>query len=270
MKDLLPDVLGVASLVLDFGRVERATFHQDGFRPESDTDHTVMLGVVACALACEYNRHKLKENSKPGSLRFPRADQLDVGLIAQFCLVHDLVEALAGDTDMLNPSAATTADKERREKKALTEIRQQTKRLPWISATIALYDEQDCRESRFVRAVDKIMPKLTMMLNHGAGVVERQDPAQVPVINQAQIVKLRSTYAADMPEVVELLEAACAGAEKILAGPKCEEAIVLNGSAPTQTKTCGAPASFVDGDNRKLCIRCASFVTSRPISEVEQ
>lgn len=63
----------LASLVLDFGKVDRITAHQDGVFPESDTDHTVMLGVIGVSLAKRlYN-------------------DLDLGLIAQFALVHDLV-----------------------------------------------------------------------------------------------------------------------------------------------------------------------------------
>ena len=40
----------LADLILRFGRVNRATYHPDGERPESDTDHTVMLGILACAV----------------------------------------------------------------------------------------------------------------------------------------------------------------------------------------------------------------------------
>jgi hypothetical protein len=55
-------------------------------QPESDTDHTVMLALIACALA-------------------PIVDaRLDVGLVAQYALVHDLVEAYAGTRTPCAPS----------------------------------------------------------------------------------------------------------------------------------------------------------------------
>lgn len=254
MKQLLPDLLTLADLTLDFGRVKRATFHQDGIEPETDTDHTVMLGLIACSLA-ERIIQQQQATGKP---------QLRVGLVAQFALVHDLVEALAGDTDMLDPSPEKLADKERREREALAEIRHRTARLPWVAAMIDAYDQQKLPEARFVRAVDKIMPKLTMALNRGAGVVERQDPTKVPELNQAQIEKLRSTYAADMPEVIELLEAACRQSEAILAGAKCQEEVVqsVDRGVIQRSGPCGAPAKFtsVDGDGSIwLCARCAQW-----------
>lgn len=277
MRELLLDVLTVADLALKFGQVERATYHQDGTRPETDTDHTVMLGLISCSLAERVNTKRTEtELSEESITDGCRLEFLNVGLVAQFALIHDLVEALAGDTDMLDPSPQKLADKERRERKALAEIRRRTVRLPWVAATIDAYDRQELPEARFVRAVDKIMPKLTMALNRGAGVVERQDPAKVPELNQAQIEKLRSTYAADMPEVIELLEAACRQSEAILAGPKCQEEVVqsVDRGVIQRSGPCGAPAKFihVDGDGSVwLCARCAEWAADPleiPLPEV--
>jgi 5'-deoxynucleotidase YfbR-like HD superfamily hydrolase len=72
--------LRLARISLAFGRVERATKHEDGVRPETDTDHTVMLGFVACELA-------------PQRLRRP--------LVAAYSMVHDMKEVYAGDTQTL-------------------------------------------------------------------------------------------------------------------------------------------------------------------------
>lgn len=268
MRELLPDVLTVADLALKFGQVERATYHQDGTRPETDTDHTVMLGLIACSLAERINHEKFKDPRPVSLLESARRSLvlLDVGLIAQFAFVHDLVEALAGDTDMLDPSPAKVAAKEGRERQAAKEIRRRTTKLPWIGKMIEAYDQQVLPEARFVRAVDKIMPKLTMALNRGAGVIERQDPSKVPELNRTQIDKLRATYAADLPEVVELLEAACRQSEAILAGPKCEEEVVtgVDRGVITRKGPCGAPAKHKGDNDMLLCARCAehAFVAS--------
>jgi 5'-deoxynucleotidase YfbR-like HD superfamily hydrolase len=57
-----------------------------------------MLGLIACAFAAAH------------------LPDLDVGLIAQYALVHDLVEVYAGDTPTLRPlSAAAKARKRQRE-----------------------------------------------------------------------------------------------------------------------------------------------------------
>ena len=73
-------VIALGRLALRFGRVDRITYHDDGVTAESDTDHTVMLGLIACAFAAAH------------------LPDLDVGLIAEFAPVHDLVEVYAGDT----------------------------------------------------------------------------------------------------------------------------------------------------------------------------
>ena len=73
-ETIAADALSLAKLLLQFGRTNRITYHEDGVTPESDTDHTVMLGVMACAFAARYAPH------------------LNNGKIAQFAFIHDLVE----------------------------------------------------------------------------------------------------------------------------------------------------------------------------------
>lgn len=140
----------LASLCLRFGRVNRATHHEDGKRLESDTDHTVMLGVVACAYAARFAPH------------------LDRGKIAQYSTVHDLVEAYSGDVQSLGMSATTRATKEDAESEALERIRGEFRDLPWIAETIAEYETLASDEARFVKIVDKVLPKLLHLLNGGA------------------------------------------------------------------------------------------------------
>ena len=61
-------IVALGDLALRFSRINRITYHQDGMIPESDTDHTVMLGLICCAFAQKH------------------LPALDLGLIAQFCL----------------------------------------------------------------------------------------------------------------------------------------------------------------------------------------
>lgn len=153
-------IVSLAELALRFGRVERITFHPDGIRPETDTDHTVMLGLTACAFAVECNRRN----------HFG-VNSLDIGKIAQFALVHDLVEAYAGDTPTLLHMADDEKDaKTAREQQALRRIAMEMADLPWVGSTLAMYENQVSREARFVRAMDKLMPKACAILNDGATV----------------------------------------------------------------------------------------------------
>ena len=144
----LPDCLALANLALQFGTVDRATRHQDGRRPESDTTHTCMLGLLAIGLAPH------------------AAVPLDPGLLAQLVYVHDLAEAYAGDT---NTARGLDADQRRakaeREALALERIRVELAGLPAVLRLVDLYEAQQLPEARWLRYLDKILPKLTHWLN---------------------------------------------------------------------------------------------------------
>jgi hypothetical protein len=43
-------IIELGNLSLNFSKTNRITLHQDGLRPESDTDHTFMLNLLACSL----------------------------------------------------------------------------------------------------------------------------------------------------------------------------------------------------------------------------
>lgn len=160
----LADVLGdLARVTLDLGLVERITYHPDGVTRESVTTHTVMLGLVACSLADRY------------------APSLDRGLIAQFALLHDLAEVYAGDTPTLRqPTAAQQSGKQAREAAARSRLAGEFTALPWLAATLASYERLDCPEACWVKAVDKLLPKLVHVLNGGVTVREQGlAPAEV-------------------------------------------------------------------------------------------
>ena len=153
-QHLASKTIELGELALKFGRVERATFHPDGKRSETDTDHTVMLTLLACALASEF---------------FP---YLDVGLVAQFCTVHDVPEAHANDTPtlrLLDERAA--AKKEQRERAATMKVHVDFHDpFPWLSHTIRRYQLQDTAEAVFAWIIDKWTPKVCHILNGGVSV----------------------------------------------------------------------------------------------------
>jgi putative hydrolase of HD superfamily len=184
-------LLEVASLILDFGRIERATQHQDGVRMETDTDHTVMLGILGASVA---------------SKLYP---DLDVGLVAQFALIHDLVEVHAGDTDtIVNTSTESLQDKSDREAQALKKIEEAFgEDFDWIHKTIEKYDQLDTKEARFVKLLDKVMPKLTVVLNKAASFNARGiTKAQMKALTDSQRLKYNEQLAYDMPELMQIWE----------------------------------------------------------------
>lgn len=182
-------IIRLGELSLQFGLTNRATYHPDGITPESDTDHTVMLGLIACAFA---DLH--------------RELGLDMGLVAQYALVHDLVEVYAGDTPTLRQlSADAAADKAAREHDAYLRIAEEFAfTLPWVATTIADYELRRTPEARYVKALDKLLPKITHLLNDCATVREQgMDAEALAARYRTQPVEMRA-YAADFPAVFEL------------------------------------------------------------------
>lgn len=151
-KEIAEKVLSLGKLSLQFGRTYRATFHEDGVTRESDTDHTYMLSLVAGSLASEY------------------LPQLDRGKVMEFALLHDLVEVHAGDVPTFRAlSPEQKRAKDDAEHAALLKIRgEYGEHFPWIHTTIEEYERRDTKEARFVKVVDKMMSKVTHILNWGA------------------------------------------------------------------------------------------------------
>lgn len=187
----LSRVLTLARISLAFGRVERATCHEDGRRPETDTDHTVMLGLVACELAPPH---------------------LDRAKVAAFALVHDLVEVYAGDTPTLVVTPEVLAAKAEREEAARARLSAELGAGSWLAETLAAYEAQREPEARFVRLVDKVLPKLTHAFNGCAAALPMTDRAGFVEAHAKQLRKLSAEYP-EFPEALELLRASMLHAE---------------------------------------------------------
>ncbi len=203
MTDNSKGLLDVGKFILTFAKTNRMTFHEDGKRPESDTDHTVMLSVCACALA-----HKL----------YP--DSLDHGLVAQYAIVHDLVEAYALDTDSFGISEEGKKTKDEREHKALLRIRNEFEDVyPWIPDTIEKYEALNTRESRFVKSVDKLMTKVTHILNQGAYFKSRgMTKDEMWDTYQGMTREVEVKYGKEFPEIIALIDELILETRKITYG----------------------------------------------------
>lgn len=211
-KQVTPEIvqktIELGKLMLAFGRTMRATHHEDGERRESDTDHTVMLGVMACAYADVF------------------APELDKGKIAQYALVHDLVEVYAGDTvSFAQYDTGVLKKKDEDEAAALERIKDEFGVVyPWIGDTIEEYEQLESREARFVKVMDKVMPKIVHILNKGATVRSLKGTrASTKEFHEHQFGKLSTSYGADQMEAMELL--------------KCINATVQEESAKWETET---------------------------------
>lgn len=184
MSTILDRALHIARLALTFGRVERVTFHEDGQRPETDTDHTVMLQLIACDLANE--------------LRLG----LDIGLVAQFALVHDLVEVYSGDCQTMTLDAAGFEAKATREAAAIVRLRSEFG-TSWLVTMLERYERQIEPEPRYVRVLDKLLPKLTHLLNGcvtARALTDREGFAKAHLMQAAKLFR-------EYPDVAEAVHA---------------------------------------------------------------
>lgn len=192
-------LLSIASLALDFGAVNRATFHQDGVTPESDTTHTVMLGLLAIDIASRHPELKL-----------------NVGLVAQLVYVHDLVEAKCGDTNSFAITPEAQYAKNEREREALADlIEGELREHSHLKFLLFTYENQECPEARFIRYLDKVTPKLTHALNDGAAFMKMgKSWVEVRQAHTAQIDALRRKYPEFADVVGRYLNEACDASEE--------------------------------------------------------
>lgn len=175
----------LARLALRFGR----TLHEDGLRTESDTDHTVMLGLIACEIAPEW---------------------LDRGRLAHFALVHDIVEAYAGDTNTLGITEQGREAKKAREDAAHDQLHREFRSDGYMTSALlrelAIYEHQDEPEARYIKLLDKVLPKLTHLLNNCAAPKALGfDEARFEAAHKEQYAELAAKYP-EFPETLALLK----------------------------------------------------------------
>lgn len=197
----LARAMRLARISLAFGRVERATRHEDGVRVETDTDHTVMLGLVACELAPPH---------------------LDRAMVAAFALVHDLPEAdpNAGDTQTLTITPEGMAAKRAREDAARVRITADLGAGSWVAEMMATYEQQQEPEARFVRLLDKVLPKLTHVFNGCIAAQALTDRAGFIAAHERQFRQYQEEYP-EFPDALELLRVSMLYAEECWLSAGC-------------------------------------------------
>jgi putative hydrolase of HD superfamily len=140
-------LLTLGNFAMLFAQVERAPRYSNGNR-ENDAEHSFHLALSAAELAADY---------------YP---ELDLGLVTQFCLVHDLPEIYSGDVWTIGISEENRSIKELAEKDANGKLMKELP--PHISQILSRYEKQQEPEARFVRFVDKLMPDIIHIIDGDA------------------------------------------------------------------------------------------------------
>jgi 5'-deoxynucleotidase YfbR-like HD superfamily hydrolase len=147
-EKIMHDVLDLyEGLLIPYMQVQRdLPFPGDPERNETDGEHAFILAMVAITIAQKMNL------------------PLDHGKIARYALIHDLVEAHAGDVSAIKYTDEDQAIKVDREREAFLVIKDRyAKNAPWIPELIEKYDDKADEEARFVYAVDKQMGSLSWL-----------------------------------------------------------------------------------------------------------
>ncbi len=147
MKDL-QGLLRFVQLTHQFQNVERVMYAGvDNDRLENDAEHSYQVAITAWYL------------NEVHQLRFSTEKLL------KYALAHDLVEAYAGDTSIHDKDAH--AGKHEREAKALQQIIAMFPGCVDIHETIKAYERREDGESKFVYALDKLLPMINAYLDNG-------------------------------------------------------------------------------------------------------
>jgi putative hydrolase of HD superfamily len=147
-----PDInrlIDLQKLLLTFSQIERIIHreHHGKIVQENDTEHSYNLTMTAWFL----------------SQYFP---ELDKDLLIRYALAHDMVEVHAGDTYVF-ADAATLASKTDREHAAFKQLQTEWHDFPDLLEAIESYEKRESPEAKFVYALDKIIPVMTILINDG-------------------------------------------------------------------------------------------------------
>ncbi len=131
----------------EFREVIRVARSPNAKNFENDAEHSYQLAMVAWYLI---ESDKLKLNKE---------------LCFMYALAHDLVEIYAGDTYFLDNQKAES--KHKREKEALLKIKKRFPRFRSLVKVIERYEKREDEESKFIYAIDKIIPPIQIYLENG-------------------------------------------------------------------------------------------------------
>lgn len=185
-KTEMSDILEFLEFTNQFRSIRRTIWYKGVDDQERNGEHAFQLALVAwfVAVRCEL------------ALQLP--------LVIEYALVHDLVETYAGDTPAFRHPGQTAqpthADKEQREREAFRRIARKWGPLfPSLVHRIARYRLQNDEESRFIYALDKLLAQLNIYADGGR-------TSQILQTTRDDIIAYKRPRVAKHPVVADLFE----------------------------------------------------------------
>ena len=148
MNEPIKTLLDFVSFTHEIRKVKRAMWVLDEDQFENDSEHGYQLALTALFVIEEKN---LNLNALHA-----------MGL----ALVHDVLEVHAGDTPVYGNQAHIQTQKAR-ETEAIMELKRQWPQMQLMHELIDEYEARDTNESKFIYALDKLLPILNNYLDEG-------------------------------------------------------------------------------------------------------
>ena len=146
MTHTLDQVIALMKLSNQFSLVQRAIYKTGTERMENDAEHSYQLAFLAWQLNDMLSLW------------------LDSNRIMQYALAHDLVEVYAWDTDAMWTVWDPTT-KAKREHEAFLRLQSEYSSFSSFTEILEKYEARSDEESRFVYALDKLVPSINIYLN---------------------------------------------------------------------------------------------------------
>ena len=177
----LSDILQFTKLLNKLQSVDRVIYIPGTDKLENDVEHSYQLAMFAWYLT---------------SNNFPNFDR---DLVIKYALIHDLVEAYAGDTFIYSENQAEHDSKQKREEDARLRILEEFPFFEDLNKTIKDYENKIDKESNFVYVLDKIHPVIQLYLDGGKMWREKE-------VTLTMLLKSKKDKVAMSPELVSLWE----------------------------------------------------------------
>ncbi len=144
-------LLKFVELTQDFKAVRRKVILAKEEREENDAEHSFQLALVGWYII---TKEKLP---------------LNIELSMKYALSHDLVEVYAGDTPagLHKGYDEQLKTKHEREAKAAKQLKEKFPEFPELHKLIEDYEGRIDEESKFINALDKILPVINIYLDEG-------------------------------------------------------------------------------------------------------
>jgi putative hydrolase of HD superfamily len=144
----IEDLLKFVAFTQEFQKIKRVILKKDTEEWESDADHSWQLAIVAWYIIDQEKLH------------------LDLQKVIRYSLIHDLVEVYAGDTYVFGTEEEKQS-KQKREAQALVQLARDYPEFTELHKLIHEYEGRQSLESRFIYALDKLLPVMNVFLDNG-------------------------------------------------------------------------------------------------------